>query len=56
MRKETIIGKDNSKEWYPVPPYHNEGWRAFNEDGELIATFELKEDCIKACEAVNEKA
>jgi hypothetical protein len=44
----------NNDKWYPVPPYSDNTWRACNEKGELIATFETKEDCIKACEAVND--
>ncbi|MFW5753509.1 MAG: hypothetical protein ACOCV9_01790 [Marinilabiliaceae bacterium] len=40
--------------WYPVPPYKNEGWIIVNEDGELIATFEEKDDCIRAVELNNE--
>lgn len=45
----------NQAEWYAIPPYKNEGWRIFNEKGELIATFERKEDCILAVKLFNEK-
>lgn len=45
----------NQAEWYAIPPYKNEGWRIFNEKGELIATFETKEDCIFAVKLFNEK-
>lgn len=40
--------------WYPVPPYKkNENWMILNECGELIATFEEKNECIEAANAVN---
>ena len=45
----------NQAEWYAISPYKNEGWRIFNEKGELIATFETKEDCILAVKLFNEK-
>ena len=41
------------KQWYPIPPYKNEGWKIINEDGEHVATFEIKEDCILACDLYN---
>lgn len=41
--------------WYAVPPYKNEGWKVLNESGELVATFEDKEDCIKAVELFNQQ-
>ncbi len=41
--------------WYPVPPYRSEGWKVLNEKGELVATFETKNDCVRACEAVNKR-
>lgn len=31
--------------WYAVPPYKNEGWKIYNNEGELVATFELREEC-----------
>jgi len=40
--------------WYPKPPYNNEGWQILNEQGELVATFENKEDCLKTVEAINQ--
>jgi hypothetical protein len=51
MRYSTL---DKDDTWYPVPPYgKGECWTACNDKGEAIAHFEYKEDCIKACEAVN---
>ena len=45
--------RDNIK-WFPIPPYNaNETWKIVNERCELIATFETKEECITAAEAVN---
>lgn len=40
--------------WYAVPPYRGEGWKSFNEKGELVATFERQEDCEKAVELYNQ--
>ena len=40
--------------WYAVPPYANEGWKIFNIKGELVATFEIQEDCEKAVWVYNE--
>lgn len=32
--------------WYAVPPYQNtEQWKIVNEDGEYVASFEMKEVC-----------
>ena len=42
-----------NKKWYPVPPYTNEGWKIYNELGELVATFEQKEECEKVCRLWN---
>ena len=41
------------KKWYPVPPYKNEGWKIYNEKGELIATFEDRKDCEMVAELYN---
>lgn len=41
-------------EWYAIPPYRKgENWKIVNENGEVVAWFELKKDCLKAVEAVN---
>lgn len=41
-------------EWYAIPPYmKGENWKIVNQFGELVAIFELKSDCLKAVEAVN---
>lgn len=47
----------NQAEWYAIPPYEvsNESWRIFNEKGELIATFETKEDCLLTVKLFNKK-
>ena len=46
--------KVNNGNWYPVPPYRKGGnWKVLNEQGELVAIFENKSDCIRACNAVN---
>lgn len=47
----------NQSEWYAIPPYEvsNESWKIVNEKGELVATFETKEDCIFAVKLFNEK-
>ena len=44
-------------EWYAVPPYDTskESWKIVNENGELIAQFERKEDCLLAVKLFNEK-
>lgn len=42
-------------EWYAVPPYRNGGWTIVNENGELVATFENKEECLKVVELFNNK-
>jgi len=39
--------------WYPVPPYKDEGWRVMNEQGELVATFESKQDCMRCVKEIN---
>lgn len=39
--------------WYAIPPYKNEGWQIMNEKGELVATFEDKNECIKSVELYN---
>lgn len=31
--------------WYAIPPYNREGWRIFNEKGELVAVFEDRVEC-----------
>ncbi len=45
--------KEMKKQWYPVPPYNNEGWKIINEDGEHVAVFEDKEECIQTCKLHN---
>lgn len=42
-RDETINLK-----WYAIPPYNREGWRIFNEKGELVAVFEDRAECEHA--------
>lgn len=38
--------KEENKKWYAVPPYQKtELWRIYNEDGEFIADFEVREHC-----------
>ena len=41
--------------WFPVPPYRGAGWIIVNRSGELVATFEDRDECILACNAVNEQ-
>ncbi len=43
------------QEWFAVPPYGNEGWQILNSKGELVATFEEKEECLKTVELYNKK-
>ena len=47
----------NQAEWYAIPPYEvrKESWKIVNENGELVGTFETKEDCIFAVKLFNEK-
>lgn len=46
--------EEKKVEWYAIPPYmKGENWKIVNQFGELVATFELKSDCLKAVEAVN---
>jgi exoribonuclease II len=42
------------KKWYPIPPYGDEKWQIFNQDGELVATCESRELCekIEVCKNV----
>jgi len=40
--------------WYPIPPYRNEGWKILNSKGELVATFEAREECDAVCQRMNE--
>jgi hypothetical protein len=56
MKEKQIYKTDFTIDyWYAVSPYKkNEGWRALNECGELIAVFETKEECIEAVNAVNQ--
>ncbi len=43
------------KEWYAVPPYaKGENWKIVNENGEVVAWFELKEDCIIVVKMMND--
>jgi len=42
-----------NEKWYAVPPYRNEGWTIANEKGELVATFECKDECEKVVELFN---
>jgi hypothetical protein len=44
-----------NKKWYTVPPYKNEGWRIVNEKGELVATFEQREDCEMVTDLANQR-
>lgn len=44
-------------EWYAVPPYKkNESWIIVNEKGELVATFETKEDCLATIKLIKNKS
>ncbi len=48
------MNEEDKVEWYAVPPYNQgDSWKILNEFGELVAIFELKSDCLKAVEAVN---
>jgi len=42
--------------WYAVPPFNalKEQWTIVNECAELVATFEDKDECIEAVNAVNQ--
>lgn len=43
------------KEWYAVPPYvKGENWKIVNENGEIVAWFELKEECIMVVKMMND--
>ena len=43
-----------AKKWFAVPSYKKgEAWKILNEDGEMVAKFEIKEDCLLAVDAVN---
>lgn len=40
--------------WYAIPPYKKgENWTILNEQGELIATFERREDCVMTAEVMS---
>ena len=56
IMENSIHRTDVSKSyWYAVPPYgKKESWRIVNECGELVATFEDKDECIEAVNAVNQ--
>ncbi len=41
------------KKWYYVPPYRNEGHIVLDQNGELIANFEIKEDAELVIELYN---
>lgn len=48
------MNEEDKVEWYAVPPYKKgESWKIVNQFGELVAIFELKSDCLKTVEAVN---
>lgn len=45
---------NNEQRWYAVPPYKKgDNWKILNEDGECVAWFELRDDCLKTVDAVN---
>lgn len=45
-----------SNRWYAVPPYKKgENWKILNEGGEIVAWFEMREDCLKVVDTMNEK-
>ena len=45
-----------SNRWYAVPPYKKgENWKILNESGEIVAWFEMREDCLKVVDTMNEK-
>ena len=48
-----LIEAKPKQEWFAVPPYKNEGWQILNSKGELVATFEEKEDCLAVVELYN---
>ena len=42
------------KRWYAVPPYKKgENWKILNEQGEIVAWFEMREDCLKVVDTMN---
>ena len=44
-----------SNRWYAVPPYNKgENWQILNESGEIVAWFEMREDCLKVVDTMNE--
>ena len=44
------------KIWFAVPPYEDfKQWIIVNDKGELVATFESKDECILAAESVNKR-
>lgn len=48
-----VVDGPDTGPWYAIPPYRNEGWRAFNVRGELVATFERRVDCEHVVELHN---
>lgn len=48
-----LIEAKPKQEWFAVPPYKNEGWQILNNKGELVGTFEEKEECLKTVELYN---
>lgn len=49
-----VFKTKKNMEWYAVPPYKNEGWKIFNEKGELVATFENKDECLLVVKTMNQ--
>lgn len=53
LEKKEIEYQRKQNVWYITPPYKGIEWTIVNENGELVATFQNKEDCIKAVQAIN---
>jgi len=54
--QQTIHRNDiNKSYWYAVPPYDDkrDQWKILNECAELVATFEERDECLEAVNAVN---
>ena len=46
--------EESQKKWYAIPPYKKgELWKIYNETGEYIAAFEIRETCERAVELWN---
>lgn len=52
---EEVYDKLYGNRWFAIPPVNSGGtWKISNEDGERVAWFETKKDCLTAVEFFNQ--